>query len=133
MAKQKNLFSMAGVSVPTNRQRRSKREAEQPADFCQCVADWFGIECVTEYRFHPPRRWRFDYALPSVKVAVEVEGAVWAGGRHVRPSGFIKDMEKYNTAAVTGWTLTRTTPQELVSDTTRQLIATAINHRHIAG
>src|SRR5262249_13635323 len=63
-----------------------------------------------EYRFAPPRRWRFDWAWPGLLLAVEREGGVWTQGRHVRPSGFIKDIEKYNTAALLGWMLIRYTP-----------------------
>lgn len=66
-----------------------------------------------EYRFHPVRRWRFDYALPEKKIAIEVEGAVWTQGRHTRGSGFVKDMEKYNTAAAMGWSVLRFTPQQM--------------------
>jgi very-short-patch-repair endonuclease len=61
-----------------------------------------------EYRFHPVRRWRFDMAFPEPKVAVEIEGGVWTGGRHVRGKGFRKDCEKYNTAAAMGWRVLRT-------------------------
>lgn len=62
-----------------------------------------------EYRFHPPRRWRFDMAWPDVKLAVEVEGGTWVGGRHVRPSQFEADCEKYNQAAIDGWRVIRVT------------------------
>lgn len=31
-------------------------------------------EFVREHRFHPTRRWRFDFAWPDEKVALEVEG-----------------------------------------------------------
>ena len=37
-----------------------------------------GEEVVAEYRFHPGRDWRFDFAIPSRRVAVEVEGAISA-------------------------------------------------------
>ena len=74
----------------------------------------YGIEePQTEYRFHPTRKWRFDYAWPLKKIAVEIEGAVWTQGRHTRGSGFVKDMEKYNHAALLGWRIFRFTPQEL--------------------
>lgn len=65
---------------------------------------------VKEHRFHPVRRWRFDYAFVEQKVAVEIEGAVWTRGRHTRGAGFLKDMEKYNTATVMGWKIYRMTP-----------------------
>ena len=66
-------------------------------------------EMVKEYRFHPTRKWRFDYAIPSHLIALEVEGGVWTGGRHIRASGFLGDMEKYNNAALLGWRVFRTT------------------------
>lgn len=83
-------------------------------------------ECVAEYRFAPPRRWRFDYALPSYKIALEVEGGVWTRGRHVRPKGFINDMEKYNAATVIGWRVLRVQPEDLMTMETITLIRKAI-------
>src|SRR5687768_16750315 len=31
----------------------------------------------------PARRWRFDFAWPELKVAVECDGGTFTGGRHV--------------------------------------------------
>lgn len=66
-----------------------------------------------EYRFHPTRRWRFDYAFVDRKIGVEIEGGIWSGGRHTRGGGFLGDMEKYNEAGKMGWTVFRFTPQQL--------------------
>jgi very-short-patch-repair endonuclease len=63
----------------------------------------------TEYRFHPKRRWRLDFAWPDRKVALEIEGGNYAGGRHTSGAGFEKDCEKYNEAACLGWTVLRAT------------------------
>lgn len=60
---------------------------------------------IPEYKFHPTRKWRFDYADPVNKVAIEISGAVWRRGRHQRGGGFIKDIEKYNEATIRGWRL----------------------------
>lgn len=65
-----------------------------------------------EYRFNRFRKWRFDYAWPQHKIALEIEGGVWVSGRHIRPTGFIKDIEKYNSAAVLGWKVFRATTSE---------------------
>ena len=70
---------------------------------------------ITEYRFSPPRRWRFDFAWPTWMIAVEQEGGVWIQGRHSRGAGMVKDMEKYNTAALLGWRVFRFTPQQIKS------------------
>lgn len=88
-----------------------------------CKADGLPMP-VSEYRFDPPRRWRFDYAWPAEvdtsqddgvrrAVALEVEGAVWVNGRHTRGSGFLKDMEKYNRATLLGWRVFRCTPSTI--------------------
>ena len=69
-----------------------------------------GLIPEREHRFAPPRRWRFDFAWSERKVAVEVEGGVWTNGRHTRGSGFVKDIEKYNAAAMLGWRVLRFTP-----------------------
>ena len=84
------------------------------------VAIAFFLSCgipapVAEHRFDADRRWRFDYAWPEQKVALEVEGGVWTQGRHIRPVGFIRDLEKYSEAAAQGWRLVRCQPRELMT------------------
>lgn len=58
-----------------------------------------------EYKFHNARKWAFDLAFPEFMLAVEVEGGIWTGGRHVSPKGYKADREKYNTAQLFGWTV----------------------------
>jgi very-short-patch-repair endonuclease len=67
-----------------------------------------------EYKFCPDRRWRFDYAYPEQKIAIEQEGGAYSGGRHTRGTGFIKDMEKYNKAVLMGWRVLRYTPDQMI-------------------
>lgn len=68
-----------------------------------------------EYRFHPVRRWRFDFALCTAvngvptSYAIEIEGGSWIAGRHNRGKGFEADLRKYNEAAKMGWTVLRFT------------------------
>ncbi len=64
-------------------------------------------EAAREHYFAKPRRFRFDFAWPSLKVAVEIEGGTWVNGRHNRGGGFEADMEKYNQAALLGWVVLR--------------------------
>jgi very-short-patch-repair endonuclease len=84
----------------------------------------YGISIVSEFHFalNYGRKWRFDYAILDHKIAIEIEGGVWIGGRHTRGSGFVKDMEKYNKAAVIGWRVLRFTPQEIHKTETYDLI-----------
>ena len=100
-----------------------------------CKNDIFQQACIwtnipipeKEYKFHPKRKWRFDYAWPDYKIALEVEGGIWTKGRHVRGTGFLKDMEKYNAATVLGWRVLRTTPTDLLKTDTLDLILICIN------
>ncbi len=77
---------------------------------------------VAELQFEPLRRWRFDYSWPEAKIALEVEGGIWSGGRHTRGKGFIGDMAKYNHAARLGWRVLRVQPKDLMTLATVQLV-----------
>lgn len=116
---------------PASRPKVSKLEA-------QFIALWESIstiKLVPEYRFHPARNWRFDFADPGSKVAIEIEGGIYCkskksktteynsggtrvihtetdnrtGGRHNTGKGFKEDCEKYNAATMLGWKVIRLT------------------------
>jgi very-short-patch-repair endonuclease len=69
-----------------------------------------------EYRFHPTRRWRFDWAVPHLKLAVEQEGGIWVrgGGRHNRGIGYQRDIWKYNAGVSMGYAIFRFTPDDIL-------------------
>lgn len=80
------------------------------------------VVIAEEYRFHIPeegekqRQWRFDFAIPSMKIAFEVEGGIWTGGRHINPAGFEGDCVKYNMATLQGWRVFRIPPKFINDD-----------------
>jgi len=53
---------------------------------------------------------------------LEIEGGIWTGGRHNRSAGFLRDMEKYNTAASMGWRVLRVEPKNLLTKSTADLV-----------
>ena len=67
------------------------------------------IGYVKEYRFHPTRMWRFDFAFPDLKIAIELEGGVYTRGAHTRGAHYKSDCEKYNSASILGWVVLRYT------------------------
>lgn len=120
---------MSNDKIPVKTKKKTQKPAKQP------LRDVFTVICKTdlkevcekEFKFHPVRKWRFDYAFPEHKIALEVEGGVWTGGRHTSSVGFLNDMEKYNTATLMGWRVFRTTPDDLYRKKTLDLIKNAIN------
>ena len=84
-------------------------------DLSECWKIYKIPEPIAEYQFVEDRRWRFDYAWPHSKIAVEIEGGIWIGGRHSRGIGYSKDLEKYNRAAFEGWKVFRFTPAQFKS------------------
>jgi len=72
---------------------------------------------VAEHRFHPDRKFRFDYAWPEQRLALEIEGGIWrkGGGAHSHPQNIERDIEKYSEAAVLGWRIVRAAPEDLLT------------------
>lgn len=70
-----------------------------------------------EYRFLTTRRWRFDFAWPTLRIAVEIEGR----GRHQTVVGFRNDCEKYNAALRLGWRVLRFPAMDYKPSTSRDI------------
>lgn len=81
---------------------------------------------IAEHQFAPPRRWRFDYAWPGPRVALEVQGGIWTAGRHVRGAALLKEWEKLNEAAAMGFRIIYCQPKDLMTGETIDLIRRAI-------
>src|SRR5262249_3281144 len=79
-----------------------------------------------EYRISPDRKFRWDFAWPAQRVCLEVQGAVWTGGAHGRGSGIIRDQAKANIAAGRSWLCFYTTPKELCTVQTIEMIRLAL-------
>lgn len=54
---------------------------------------------VRELVFHPTRKWRFDFAWQTHRLALEIDGR----GRHDRVMGQREDFAKMNEAVRLGW------------------------------
>jgi len=96
---------------------------------------------VRELKFHPRRKWRFDFAWPDLMLAVEVEGGAESHGTankqgvirksgHLTVSGFRKDCEKYNEAEILGWHVLRFSGAMIKDGTAIATIERAIKAQH---
>ena len=95
-----------------------------------------GLVWQSEWRFNPPRRWRADYVVflnaealygdggSQQAALVEIEGAVYARGRHTRGKGFENDCEKYNHAQLLGHDVFRFSTGQVLSGKAKEFLAT---------
>jgi len=111
---------------------------------------------LTEFRFAPPRQWRFDFAwvladghhgtagaeqICSEKlsepcgsvanhlggVALEVQGGIFTRGRHTRGAALLKEYDKLNMAAALGWRVLFCPPQQLLTLKLARQLKNALN------
>jgi hypothetical protein len=124
----KNLFY--------NRTMAQKSTSAPALDYSEALAFQLQLAGLPipqrEFIFHKRRKWRFDLAWPELLIAVEVEGGVWVGGRHVRAEGYEADCEKYNEAQLSGWMVLRFTPGMIKQGKAGGIIEKAIR-RAMAG
>lgn len=107
---------------PRLRYRDEKPPSRLEGRFMRLWESLGGPNLEKEFRFHPPRRWRADFAhLPS-RTLIEVEGGIFIRGRHNRAMGFLGDIEKYFEAAMAGWRVLRITERELTTTTVKRII-----------
>lgn len=81
------------------------------------------LPLAEEHAFHPSRRWRFDFAHVPSRTAIELHGAIWAGGRHTRGGGMQADCEKALAAACAGWVVVALVPPMITVPTLEQIAA----------
>lgn len=81
----------------------------------------------TEFRFHPDRKWRFDFAWPGKLVALEVQGGIFIQGRHSRGAALLKEWEKLNAAAGLGWRILYCQPKDLTTSALVETLRTALD------
>lgn len=80
------------------------------------------VRWVREYQPCPDRRWSFDLALPTEKLAVEVDGRF-----HGRAKQHVTDCEKQNWAVAAGWRILRYPASRVLTKSRRPLIVEQIN------
>lgn len=82
---------------------------------------------VREFKFHPIRKWAWDFSWNDRLIAFEIEGGVFTGGRHGRGSGILKDIEKSNAAALLGWRTLRATGTMVRNGTALRIVEAALS------
>lgn len=73
----------------------------------------YGFSFEREKQFNQDYKYRFDYAIPDLKIAIEIEGGIYVFGRHNIPTGYTEDCIKYNIAQNEGWVVYRFTTEQI--------------------
>jgi very-short-patch-repair endonuclease len=94
---------------------KSPSKLEAQFEFLWRVAQ--GPPLEREFKFHPTRKWRADFAHLDSRTLIEIEGGIFTNGRHTRGAGYAADLEKYLEATLAGWRVARLGPKELTIET----------------
>jgi len=100
-------------------------------NFCRAFPNLPKPMCAFNGRqhcFHPIRQWRSDFAWPSVKIAVEIQGGSFLGkskykkrGGHNTAIGQSRDYEKNRAAVMMGWRVLMFNTSDLKKKRTKKL------------
>ncbi len=112
-------------------QKKAAREKLELTMLHQIKAEKLDTGMAREHAFHPTRGWRFDFAWPQRKWALEVEGGTWSGGRHTSGKGYQEDCEKYAAAALSGWRVLRATGDQVKKGTAVDWLIAALRPRAV--
>jgi len=88
------------------------------------------VKAFMEYRFDLNRKWRLDYAVPSILCAnagnlshipqsipssiIELQGGLFVKGAHSNPNSLRNYYEKMNAAASKGWRVWQYAPEQVI-------------------
>jgi hypothetical protein len=95
-----------------------------------------GLDFQAEYRFHPRRKWRWDYILGSKidgvfarnGISVEIEGGFYRGvGGHNSINGLQRDMDKQNAGVMLGWRPLRFSSADVLRGRAKAFLAEHLN------
>jgi hypothetical protein len=84
---------------------------------------------IIEYTFYPGRRHKSDFAWPTEKVALEVQGGVYTGQAHGSITGILKGIEKDNLYSMAGWLQLKCLPNTLLKQDTVNMIQRCLSKR----
>ena len=81
-----------------------------------------GANWVREYKPSDLRAWKIDLALPSIRLAVEIEGRF-----HGRAKVHVNDCEKFNFMVAAGWRVLRYPASRVQTKVRREKIVEQIH------
>ena len=127
-----SIEQMRKEQAEIKRKKKKQKEKERIEAIHRKFMDWLtlnGLAYVREYYFNKAKKygepdWHSDFYLPELNLIIEVEGGIWNNGGHVRPIGYLGDIDKYNAITMADIKLLRIDTDRLNSYYFKQLILT---------
>lgn len=126
------------MTVPARKPRSTKPKREYKDElmaWMKSEPQSLGLKwtVMTEHRFHPVRRWRFDYVWLNTdgehtKIAVEFDG-IFGGRSHTSVPGVMRDQQKINEAQLLGWQVFRANARSIADGTFYALMTNVLIER----
>lgn len=108
-------LATARVAVAQKVRRRQRRGGASPHDMLWDAVSTIFEGSVREFENAVAgRKYRLDIALPSARLAIEVDGWEWHG-KH--KGDFTRDRERQNLLTLSGWRILRFTAGQIRRDT----------------
>ena len=105
--------------------KRQSKEKDWMAWNLMYWCNQHAVELKTELRFDEKRKYRFDWAIPALKIAIEYEGGIFMqNSGHNTAAHYTKDTDKYNLAQQLGWKVLRFTAlnyKDLITELNKNL------------
>lgn len=111
LAKQGKITGYKVINGKEVKAKKKKKPRSPGKLFIKEQLEAAGVDYVTEWRFDKVRRFRFDWAIVALKVAIEYEGLGYSKTHHTSSDGYTSNAEKYNLAQLQGWKVYRYTYQ----------------------
>lgn len=95
-----------GIVKKVPRKQNANKEKLALEALIHRYASGWGFTVQKEFFFHPVRRWRFDWYIPELRVAIEYNGLAIGNNqisRHQTVTGITGDCEKINQAQIMGF------------------------------
>lgn len=113
----------AVAATPTSRTSRH----DYKADLVQQLA-LVKIAIEPEFKFCPTRKWSADWRVSGTSILIEFEGGLFDKGKggHSSIAGILRDISKYNEAAILGYIVIRVAPNHVSNGEALQWIERAL-------
>jgi very-short-patch-repair endonuclease len=107
------IAKLTGESLPPAPKKKRKSSTDWEAVFLKLWQDHSGLPDPQQHvQLVPGRRWAVDFFIDPSTI-VEIEGCIYAQGRHTRGVGYAEDCKKYNSLSLLGYTILRYTSDDL--------------------